>query len=113
MGIINLKLFNLINIISPYKKVYEKVIVLDNTKIGSLLTYTNGFITTYRLNFNNWKIETTILGLNKTVKNIDQIIIETFYKFSLSDGQYYINIYDKENEFLCLMIAIALNSNRF
>ena len=46
----NTKLFNLINIISPYKKVYEKVIVLDNTKIGSLLTYTNGFITTYRLN---------------------------------------------------------------
>lgn len=113
VGLINLKLFNLINIISPYKKVYEKVIVLDNTKIGSLLTYTNGFITTYRLNFNNWKIETTKLGLNKTVRNIDQIILETFYKFSLSDGQYYINIYDKDNEFLCLMIAIALNSNRF
>lgn len=112
VGIINLKLFNFINFISPLKKVYKKNIVINDIKIGSLFTYTNGIISTYRLNFNNWKIETTKLGLNKTVKNIDQIIIETFYKFSLSDSQYYINIYDKENEFLCLMIAIALNSNR-
>lgn len=110
VGIISLKLFKLINLISPYKKVHEKIIIINNIKIGSLFTYTYGFKTNYKLDFNDWSIGLTKLGLNKTVKNNDKTIVETFYKFSLSDTQYYINIYDNDNELLCLIIAIALNS---
>lgn len=108
VGIIKIKLFKLINIISIFNTVKETNIIIKNSKIGSLKSYTRAFKTTHKLDFNDWKIELSKLGLSKTIKNNEEIIMEVNYKFSLSDGQYYINIYDKDNEFLCLMIAIAL-----
>lgn len=108
VGIIKNKLFKLINIISIFNTVKETNIIIKNSKIGSLKSYTRAFKTTYKLDFNDWKIELSKLGLSKTIKNNEEIIMEVNYKFSLSDGQYYINVYDKDNEFLCLMIAIAL-----
>lgn len=111
VGMIKHKLFKFINIIVPFRKVFETDIIINIVKIGSLKRIAKFLESTYELDFNDWSIEMTKLGSNTIIKNGDNIVMQLDFDFSISHTEYLIKILEIENVFLCLMISFALKIN--
>lgn len=94
--------------ISLESKPVDYILEIDGNKIGKLKSRWAFAKRTYRVDFNDWRIEGNILGWkyrifngNEQVANISQVI------FNLNET-YVINFTDSKDELLILMLVLAM-----
>ena len=65
----------------------------------------------FAFSFNDWVLKGDILGLKYKVTNKEEVVMEVKQKvFSFGDV-YYIDITKPENELVCLLILLAIDSS--
>ncbi len=83
---------------------------LNDKFIGNIVKELTFFKPRYYLDFNDWRIEGDLFGLDYEVFDGQGHVIMSFSKdlFRFTD-HYCLTIFDDENEKLCLLIALAVD----
>lgn len=104
---------NLIALRNPIKLVHEDnpkdfVVEVHGEKIGKIKTAPSYTRTRFEIGFNGWSAEGDIFKNNYTVYKGNEIAMRTTEEFTLGKDTYLIDIYDKKNELLGLIVAVTL-----
>ena len=87
------------------------IIELNGKKIGKIKSRFAFGKRKFEFDFNGWIIEGNVLGFKYKVLDGKDIIMEVGQKLLYTGDTYFIDITNPENELLCLMIALAIDSS--
>ena len=75
--------------------------IYDNTELNS----------TFEFDFNGWIIEGNIVGSKYKIRDGQKNVMEVYEKIWFGEDTYFVDIVNPDNEVLCLMIALAIDSS--
>lgn len=88
------------------------VLYINGKKIGKIKSTYSSLTSKYKLDFNDWMIEGNFIGNIYKVKNKHKEIMRVEEKFVLNEDLYFLDILSDEDELLCLLIALAIDSSK-
>lgn len=86
------------------------VVELQGKKLGLIKSRFAFGKRKFELTFNKWIVEGNILGLKYTVTNGKEKIMEVCEKAFAIGDTYYLDISKQENELLCILVLLAIDS---
>lgn len=92
------------------KKPKDFEIKVGGEKLGNIKTNGSLLKKKFEICFNGWVVEGNILGFNYTVFNGKDVIMKVHQKLLSAKDTYILDIYDPQNELICLVIAIVLDA---
>lgn len=111
IGEVNEKKFAIRSPFSIESKPKDFVVKLYNKKIGTIKSKFSFGKSKFQFDFNGWKIDGNFIGSNYKVKDDKGTIMEVSIKFLFGTDPYFIDIFNPEDELLCLMVALAIDSS--
>lgn len=86
------------------------VLFLKGRRIGKIKSRFSIGYHKYKCNFNNWIIEGNFIGNVYKVRDKKRVIMRVEEKVVLHEDLYFLDIFSMEDEVLCLLIALAIDS---
>lgn len=110
LGVIKEKLLSFRSPFNLKNKPIDFEIEVAGKKLGKIKSRGGFFKTKYDIDFKGWKIEGDVIGVKYRVFIGDKTIMQVSFKLILDGDTYFIEIFDPNDELLCLMIALALDA---
>ena len=87
------------------------VLILNGKKIGMVKSRYSVGKQKFECTYNGWKILGNFIGSSYKVYNKEEVVMKVDKKLALHEDLYFVDILNKEDELLCLMIALAIDSS--
>ena len=87
------------------------VIEVGGKKLGKIKTKGALLKRKFTISFNDWVVEGDIIGFNYTVLNGKDIVMKVHQKLLSTTDTYILDIYNPEDELICLVIAIVIDAS--
>lgn len=87
------------------------VLILNGKKIGMVKSRYSIGKQKFECTYNGWKILGNFIGSSYKVYNKEEVVMKVDKKLALHEDLYFVDILNKEDELLCLMIALAIDSS--
>lgn len=87
------------------------VVILGNKKIGTIKSRYSFAKHKFEFDFNGWIIEGNIIGSKYKIRDERETIMEVYEKLWFGEDTYFVDVFNPDNEVLCLMVALAIDSS--
>ena len=87
------------------------IVKLGDKKIGKIKSRYSFAKPKFEFDFNGWIIEGNIIGSKYKIRDGQEIVMEVYEKIWFGEDTYFVDIVNPDNEVLCLMIALAIDSS--
>ena len=87
------------------------IIKLNGKKIGKIKSRYSFAKPKFEFDFNGWIIEGNIIGSKYKIRDGQKNVMEVYEKIWFGEDTYFVDIVNPDNEVLCLMIALAIDSS--
>ena len=84
------------------------VVKIGGNEIGKIKSRTAFAKSKFEFDFNGWVIEGNLIGSKYIIKKGQELIMEVYPKFWLGEDTYFIDIFNPDNEILCLIVALVI-----
>ena len=97
----------------PLARFFEKEFILEmnGTELGSMTSHVSLGLKKFNFTFNNWSVYGDIFKLNFRLMNKLETIMSVKKKALTIGDTYHVDIYRSENELLCVLILLAIDSS--
>jgi len=86
------------------------VVEVNGKKLGKIKSRQSVSKRKFEVTFNNWQIEGNFTGKNFKVMSGDNLIMEVSREYGYKGDMYFVDITDPANEFLCLLVVLAIDA---
>ena len=111
LGEVNQKHIALRSPFSMESRPQDFVVKIGNKKIGKIKSRFSLTKPKFEFDFNGWVIEGNIIGSKYKIKNGQDLIMEVDEKLWCGEDTCFLDIFNPDDEVLCLMIALAIDSS--
>ena len=112
LGAVKEKLIAFRSPLSLESKPQDFIIEVDGKKIGKIKSRSAFGKRKFEFDFNGWTIVGDVLGMKYKVMNGKNPIMTIESKLLRDEKTYYVDIFNKKHELICVLIALAIDSSK-